>query len=76
MNDNTDNTDTTAQTVYELNGITLLPHYTLPCYVTPGFTNATPMKLWTVRELEAQGANKRQAFLWPRRTLASGGGHG
>lgn len=68
-----DNIDKTEQTVYVLNGITLLPHYTLPCFVTPGFTNNTPMKLWTVRELEEQGAVKRSAFLWPRHTLASGG---
>lgn len=68
-----DNIDKTEQTVYVLNGITLLPHYTLPCFVTPGFTKNTPMKLWTVRELEEQGAVKRSAFLWPRHTLASGG---
>jgi hypothetical protein len=71
-----DNMEKVEQTVYILNGITLLPHYSLPCFVTPGFTRATPMKLWTVRELEEQGATKSKAFLWPRRTLASGGWHG
>ena len=57
-------------------GITLLPHYTLPCYVAPGFSNTTPMKLWTVNQLLDEGAVKSTAFLWPRHTLASGGWHG
>ena len=65
-----DNMDKTEQTVYVLNGITLLPHYTLPCYVTPGFTKDTPMKLWTVNELLDAGAVKSSAFLWPRGLLA------
>ena len=65
-----DNMDKTEQTVYILNGITLLPHYTLPCYVTPGFTKDTPMKLWTVNELLDEGAVKSTAFLWPRGLLA------
>ncbi len=60
----------TEQTVYTLNGITFLPHYTLPCYVAPGFSKDTPTKLWTVRELEEQGATKSSAFLWPRGLLA------
>jgi hypothetical protein len=68
--------DKVEQTVYVLNGLTLLPHYVLPCLVTPGFTNATPSKLWTVWELEKQGATKSKAFLWPRHTLAAGGWHG
>jgi hypothetical protein len=72
----TDSMDKTEQTVYILNGITLLPHYTLPCYVAPGFSNTTPMKLWTVNELLDEGAVKSTAFLWPRHTLASGGWHG
>ena len=71
-----DNIDKTKQTVYILNGITLLPHYTLPCFVTPGFTKTTPMKLWTVQELEAQGATKSSAFLWPRGLLAHASHHG
>ena len=65
-----DNMDKTEQTVYILNGITLLPHYTLPYYVTPGFTKDTPMKLWTVNELLDEGAVKSTAFLWPRGLLA------
>lgn len=72
----TDSADKTEQTVYILNGITLLPHYTLPCFVTPGFTNSTPMKLWTVRELEEQGATKSSTFLWPRGLLAQASHHG
>lgn len=66
----TDSMEKTEQTVYILNGITLLPHYILPCFVTPGFTSHTPMKLWTVRELDEQGATKSSAFLWPRGLLA------
>jgi hypothetical protein len=72
----TDSADKTEQPVYILNGITLLPHYTLPCFVTPGFSSTTPMKLWTVNELLDEGAVKSTAFLWPRHTLASGGWHG
>ena len=65
-----DNMDKTEQTVYVLNGITLLPHYTLPCFVAPGFTKDTPTKLWTVNELLDEGAEKSTAFLWPRGLLA------
>ena len=60
-------------TVYILNGIKLLPHYTLPVCVTPGHTRLTPMKLWTVGELKDAGAVESSAFLWPRHTLAYGG---
>ena len=60
-------------TVYILNSVKLLPHYSLPCYVTPGFTRLTPMKLWTVEELQEAGAIESSAFLWPRHTLAYGG---
>ena len=72
----TDSMDKTEQTVYVLNGITLLPHYTLPCFVGPGFTNTNSTKMWTVNELLGEGAVKSSAFLWPRHTLASGGWHG
>jgi hypothetical protein len=71
-----DNMEKVEQTVYILNGITLLPHYTLPCFVAPGFSKDTPMKLWTVNELLDEGAVKSSLFLWPRHTLASGGWHG
>ena len=60
-------------TVYILNSVKLLPHYSLPCYVTPGHTRLTPMKLWTVGELKDAGAVESSAFLWPRHTLAYGG---
>ena len=63
-------------TVYILNSVKLLPHYSLPCYVTPGFTRLTPMKLWTVEELQEAGAIESSAFLWPRHTLAYGGYYG
>lgn len=66
----TDCLDRTEQTVYVLNGITLLPHYTQPCYVAPGFTKRTPTKLWSVQELLDAGAVKSTAFLWPRGLLA------
>ena len=66
----TDSMEKTEQTVYILNGITLLPHYNLPCFVAPGFTNYTPMKLWTVNQLLEEGAVKSTAFLWPRGLLA------
>jgi hypothetical protein len=66
----------TEHTVYILNGIKLLPHYTLPCYVTPGHTKNTPMKLWTVGELLEEGAVKSTAFLWPRGLLAQAGHRG
>ncbi len=72
----TDKLELTEHTVFILNGIKLLPHYTLPCYVTPGFTKYTPMKLWTVEELQDAGAVESSAFLWPRHTLAAGGWHG
>jgi hypothetical protein len=65
-----DNPDLTEQTVYVLNGITFLPHYTLPCYVAPGFTRLTPTKMWSVWELLEAGAVKGTAFLWPRGLLA------
>jgi len=71
-----DKLELTEHTVFILNGIKLLPHYTLPVYVTPGHTKDTPMKLWTVNELLDEGAVKSTAFLWPRHTLASGGWHG
>jgi len=70
-----DRMELTEHTVFILNGIKLLPHYTLPCYVTPGFTKQTPMKLWTVQELKDAGAVESSAFLWPRHTLAAGGWH-
>ena len=63
----TDSMEKTEQTVYILNGITLLPHYTLPCFVAPGFTNYTPMKLWTANELLEEGAGE---------SADEGGGHG
>ena len=63
-------------TVYILNSVKLLPHYTLPVFVTPGFTRLTPMKLWTVEELQEAGAIESSAFLWPRHTLAYGGHYG
>ena len=69
----TDKLELTEHTVFILNSVKLLPHYTLPCYVTPGFTRLTPMKLWTVEELKDAGAVESSAFLWPRHTLASGG---
>ena len=68
-----DRLDLTEHTVYILNGIKLLPHYTLPVFVTPGHTKTTPMKLWTVGELKDAGAVESSAFLWPRHTLAYGG---
>ena len=68
-----DRLELTEHTVYILNSVKLLPHYTLPCYVTPGFTRLTPMKLWTVQELKDAGAVESSAFLWPRHTLAAGG---
>ena len=69
----TDKLELTEHTVFILNSIKLLPHYSLPCYVTPGFTRLTPMKLWTVEELQEAGAVESSAFLWPRHTLAYGG---
>ena len=65
-----DRMEKTEQTVYNLNGITFLPHYTLPCFVAPGFTNDTPTKLWTVNQLLDEGAEKGTAFLWTRGLLA------
>lgn len=72
----TDKLELTEHTVFILNSIKLLPHYSLPCYVTPGFTRLTPMKLWTVEELQEAGAIESSAFLWPRHTLAYGGYYG
>lgn len=54
-------------TVYVLDGITFLPHYTLPCWVTPGFSSFNPIKLWTTSELINKGAVQGAEFLWPRR---------
>lgn len=68
-----DRLDLTEHTVFILNGIKLLPHYTLPVFVTPGHTKDTPMKLWTEEELKDAGAVQSSAFLWPRHTLAAGG---
>ena len=70
-----DNMCLIEQTVYILNGIKLLPHYSLPYYVTPGHTKYTPLKLWTAEELVAAGAVQSSAHLWPRRTLANEGQH-
>ena len=72
----TDKLELTEHTMFILNGIKLLPHYTLPVYVTPGHTKTTPMKLWTVGELQDAGAVESSAFLWTRHTLAAGGWHG
>ena len=71
-----DRMELTEHTVFILNGIKLLPHYTLPCYVTPGHTRITPLKTWTVEELQDAGAVESSAFLWTRHTLAAGGWHG
>ena len=67
--------DKTAQVVYIHNGITLLPHYTLPCFVAPGFSN-TFTRLWTANQLLDEGAEKSTAFLWTRGLLAMEHGHG
>jgi len=72
----TDKLELTEHTVYILNGIKLLPHYTLPVFVTPGHTRLTPLKTWTVEQLKDAGAIESSAFLWPRHTLAAGGWHG
>jgi hypothetical protein len=72
----TDKLELTEHTVYILNGIKLLPHYTLPVYVTPGHTRLTPLKTWTVEQLKDAGAVQSSAFLWTRHTLAAGGWHG
>jgi hypothetical protein len=72
----TDKLELTEHTVFILNGIKLLPHYTLPVYVTPGHTRLTPLKTWTVEELKDAGAVQSSAFLWTRHTLAAGGWHG
>jgi hypothetical protein len=42
-------------------------------FVTPGHTRLTPLKPWTVEELQDAGAVESSAFLWPRHTLAYGG---
>jgi hypothetical protein len=68
-----DSMEKTDQTVYILNGIKLLPHYTLPYYVTPGHTRITPLKMWTAKDLLEAGAVQSSAHLWPRHTLASEG---
>ncbi len=62
--------DKTEQTVYILSGITFLPHYTLACFVSPGFSNDTPMQLWTVNQLLDKGAEKSTTYLWTRGLLA------
>ena len=71
-----DKLELTEHTVYILNSVKLLPHYTLPVYVTPGHTRLTPMTLWTVEQLKDAGAVESSAFLWTRHTLAAGGWHG
>ena len=71
-----DRLELTEHTVFILNGIKLLPHYTLPVFVTPGHTRITPLKTWTVEELKDAGAVQSSAFLWTRHTLAAGGWHG
>jgi len=71
-----DKLELTEHAVYILNSVKLLPHYTLPGYVTPGHTRLTPMKLWTVEQLKDAGAVESSAFLWTRHTLAAGGWHG
>jgi hypothetical protein len=68
-----DKLELTEHAVDILNSIKLLPHYTLPVYVTPGHTRLTPMKLWTVEQLKDAGAIESSAFLWTRHTLAAGG---
>ena len=69
----TDKLELTEHTVFILNSIKLLPHYTLPVFVTPGHTKTTPLQLWTVEQLKDAGAVESSAFLWPRHTLAYGG---
>jgi len=69
----TDKLELTEHTVFILNSVKLLPHYTMPVFVTPGHTRLTPLKPWTVEELKDAGAVKSSAFLWPRHTLANGG---
>jgi len=68
----TDKLELTEHTVFILNSVKLLPHYTMPVFVTPGHTRLTPLKPWTVEELK-DGAVESSAFLWPRHTLANGG---
>jgi len=72
----TDKLELTEHTVFILNSVKLLPHYTMPVFVTPGHTRLTPLKPWTVEELQEAGAVESSAFLWPRHTLAAGGWHG
>ena len=63
----------TEQTIYLVNSTAFLPHYRLVYFVGPGYTKQTPIKLWSVRELEQIGAVKSSAFLWPRHTFINQG---
>ncbi len=71
-----DRMELTEQAVYILNAVKLLPHYSLPCFVAPGFSKDTPTKLWSEQELRDAGAVESSALLWPRHTLAMETYHG
>jgi len=61
-----DRTELHQYAVYELNGITYLPHYRdVKRYVGPGYPRHNK-NVYTVAELFSAGATPSTAFLWKR----------
>lgn len=55
-----------SQVVYELNGITYVPHYrNSDIFVGPGYPKKSQMR-YSAKELELYGAKARQHMLWSR----------
>jgi hypothetical protein len=53
-------------TVYCKDNITYLPHYrNAAVFVGPGYPTHT-LRRWSAEELETAGAQKMEAYLWPR----------
>jgi hypothetical protein len=60
--------NTYEQPVYELNGITYVPHYrNSAIYVGPGYPRQNQNR-FSVAELEMYGAKPRMMMLWARST--------
>lgn len=60
---------TYEQTVYDLNGITYVPHYrNHNIYVGPGYPRSSKQR-YSGAELELYGAKPRVAMLWSRGSI-------
>jgi len=69
-----DNVEKGVYVVYDLDGVTYLPHFEIPAYVRPGFYDGDPLRrpiyahknTYQKEELINAGAKERYEMLWKR----------